>query len=213
MELINKIKKRPKLMVTTFPFKNEKTTQALNFFAIKTGGTINKLHALKLIYLADRYHIRIHGRPITGDTYYAMRLGPMASNAKNFAENKIHQAQFRDYNNKYIETIDKTKYRSIQTLDKETLSEYEIEALEWTWTTFRQLTQNKLVDYTHRYPEWKKHENKIITPQTRIPMDYLDFLEDPKTPRTELCHMLIPESKKRLQINIKKYQEILATLS
>ena len=35
----------------------------------------------------------------------------------------------------------------------------------------------KLVDYTHGYPEWKKHELSLRN-KSSIRMDLLDFLED-----------------------------------
>jgi len=66
----------------TLEFDHKKATQALNFFAKRAGGKITKLNALKLIYLADRYHLRKYGRPIFSDTYWAMPYGPVASSVK-----------------------------------------------------------------------------------------------------------------------------------
>ena len=71
-------------MILSFDYK--KTTQALNFFARKNDCKQNKLKALKLIFFADRYHIRKFGRPITNDKYEAMEYGPVPSNAKDLAE-------------------------------------------------------------------------------------------------------------------------------
>ena len=56
-------------------FDYKKATQALNFFALKEGGTINKMKALKLIYFADRYNLRKYGRPVRNDDYWAMGYG------------------------------------------------------------------------------------------------------------------------------------------
>ena len=44
------------------------------------------MKAIKLIYLADRLHLRKYGRPIIGDMYWAMKLGPVGSLAKRVAE-------------------------------------------------------------------------------------------------------------------------------
>src|SRR5680860_294981 len=55
-----------------FQVSYEKATQALNFMATKDGGRISKLKAIKLIFLADRYHLRKYGRPVVGDQYFAM---------------------------------------------------------------------------------------------------------------------------------------------
>ena len=68
-------------MVTSSATSYKKATQALNFFALKKDGKINKMKAIKLIYLADRLHLRKYGRPIVGDIYWAMKLGPVGSRA------------------------------------------------------------------------------------------------------------------------------------
>ncbi len=67
------------LPVMPFSFSHRKATQALNFFAAKAGGKINKMKALKLVFFADRYHLRKYGRPVVGDEYLAMNYGPVAS--------------------------------------------------------------------------------------------------------------------------------------
>src|SRR5882724_2767190 len=71
-----------------FSFSHRKATQALNFFARKAGGRINKMKALKLVYFADRYHLRKYGRPVVGDEYLAMNYGPVASGTKDLAKRK-----------------------------------------------------------------------------------------------------------------------------
>jgi uncharacterized phage-associated protein len=65
---------------------HRKAAQALNYFARQEGGSINKLKALKLLFFADRYHLRKFGRPVSECTYFAMAHGPVASEAKNIAE-------------------------------------------------------------------------------------------------------------------------------
>jgi len=67
-------------------FSHRKATEALNFFAIKAGGRINKMKALKLVFFADRYHFRQYGRPVTNDEYIAMEYGPVPSGCKDLAE-------------------------------------------------------------------------------------------------------------------------------
>lgn len=69
-------------------FDYKKATQALNFFALKEGGTINKMKALKLIYFAERYHLRKYGRPVTNDDYWAMGLGTVPSGSRDISHLK-----------------------------------------------------------------------------------------------------------------------------
>lgn len=74
-------------MCIHFNFDFKKATQALNYLAKKFGGNINKMQAIKLIYFADRYHLRKYGRPVTNDEFVAMGYGPVGSKTKDIAEN------------------------------------------------------------------------------------------------------------------------------
>ena len=60
--------------------------QAVYYLSTKLG-TIDKLHAIKYFYFADKYHLMKYSRMITNDTYYAMKMGPVASNVKNILSN------------------------------------------------------------------------------------------------------------------------------
>ena len=53
---------------------HEKIAQILNYIAHQAGSSdaINRLKALKLIYFADRYHLRRYGRSVSNDDYFAM---------------------------------------------------------------------------------------------------------------------------------------------
>ncbi len=51
-------------------------------YILKKLGKADKLKLIKLIFLADKYHLLKYGRTITEDDYYAMELGPVASIVK-----------------------------------------------------------------------------------------------------------------------------------
>jgi uncharacterized phage-associated protein len=165
-------------MNTGFTFAYKKAAQALNFFAIQNNGHIEKLHALKLVFFADRYHLRKYGRPITNDQYWAMRLGPVPSGVKDIFELDSASSEERHYAGKYFKQGPNP--HSITTLapvDTQVLSATDMEALQFAWNTFGSHTG--IVEKTHSYPEWIRHEAAVQGGSTREPMDYLDFLEDP----------------------------------
>ena len=64
-----------------FRFNLDKLVNALAFFADAGIGDLTKLKAAKLLYLADQRHLFKFGRPITGDRYIAMDLGPVPESA------------------------------------------------------------------------------------------------------------------------------------
>jgi uncharacterized phage-associated protein len=167
------------MLKANFHFDYKKATQELNFFAQKEGGEINKLKALKLVYLADRYHLRKYGRLISNDTYFAMKLGPVASGVKDLAEvSEFLGEEEAAYSNRFITQTNRLILKSINSLEAEVFSDSDIEALNYVWDKFGHLDPFALAKLTHEYPDWKKHADEL-TLDSRIQMDISDFFDDP----------------------------------
>lgn len=62
-----------------------KIVELLLYLAHKMPGA-DKYQAVKFFYLADREHLARYGRPITSERYFALKYGPVASNAKDLLE-------------------------------------------------------------------------------------------------------------------------------
>lgn len=168
-------------------FAYKKSTQAINYFAIQNGGTIDKLRVLKLIFFADRYHLRKYGRPITNDEYWAMEFGPVASGVKDLAELDSISGKEKHYAMEFLR-LGKPAHKLIsrQAVDAAVFSESDLEALRFAWQHFGET--KSLVDVTHLYPEWKRFEARLKT-DTRARMSYADFLADPPAPH-DPCYAL-----------------------
>lgn len=177
-----------------FNFDYRKATQALNFFAQQEGGQINKMKALKLIYFADRYHIRKYGRLITNDNYLAMKHGPVPSTSKDIAEsNDYLDDETKAYSLQFIEPKDNLVLSSLREPDNSVLSDSDLEALRFAWDNFGHYDQFKLRDLTHDYPEWLKRQ-EALSDVSCLPMDLLDFLQDPDTDANK-CFELTDKDK------------------
>jgi uncharacterized phage-associated protein len=162
-------------------FAYRKSVQVLNYFAEREGGTIETIKALKLLWLADRLHLRTYARTICGDNYYAMEKGVVASLAKDLAQNTdfLEPAQ-KIYSNAYLETHDNRNYASVQATDNALFSETDLDILSKIYTEFGDLDSEQLSELSHKYPEWKKFESLLNDKQaTRAEMNYLDFFENP----------------------------------
>jgi uncharacterized phage-associated protein len=161
----------------------QKITEALNYLAIKCGVSkqINKMRAIKLLYYADRYHLRKYGRPLTGDTYLAMGYGPVGSLAKDIAENsEFLDEEARSYGSEVISPVSQHEFKSVRETALEFFSETDREALDFVIKKLAQFNGFDLADLSHAYPEWKKHEKVASHSGSRVPMDYLDFFENPE---------------------------------
>jgi uncharacterized phage-associated protein len=188
-------------MCTHLRFNLKKTTQAINFLAIKSHGAIDKLKAIKLIFFADRFHLRKYGRPITNDEYWAMEWGPVNSNTKDIADmGGFLGAMEREYASQYVESPSKNIIKSIQEVDTKVFSQTDIEALAWAWETFGHRDGFDLADLSHEYPEWKKFEEIIKSKtQSRVRMNYEDFFDDPGEGFDKCCALSPEEKEDRIE--------------
>lgn len=159
-------------------FSKETTVQALAYLVRNSGQGLSKLVLLKLVYLADRYHLRKYGRTILGDRYFAMQYGPVASKTKNVIEGGLRD----EYAARYVR-VDMIPHKPrgfqfVSAVGNEPLdwiSETEAEALDAALKIWR--TCDNLVGFTHEFPEWKKHEGALKRGETSVAMDYADFFE------------------------------------
>lgn len=175
-------------------YQEERIIQVLDYLADKISGKrLSKINALKLVYLADRYHLRKYAAPILWDTYYAMQYGPVASSTKKLIE-KLFAARSKET----------TEYISVSDSGKKTrqgepilivegkkgpnlaqLSKTEREALDVALSQWP--LHDNLVDYTHCFPEWKAAEDRIKAGATRVKMSYADFFLPCKRTSDEFC--------------------------
>ncbi len=193
-------------------FNHKKATQALNFLANLAGGSIDKLKAIKLIYFADRYHLRKYGRLITNDEYYAMKLGPVASGVKDIADMSIFLGdEESEYAKKYLNVTDDNLIKSVNDNYDKVFSKSDIESLHFAWEKFGKLSVYSLVEMTHKYPDWKKHELKLKA-NSRVRMNCEDFFEDPQNedPQNglDMCYPLDPEDRKYKLEHLKELSHI-----
>ena len=188
-----------------FSFSHRKATQALNFFARKAPGhSINKMKALKLVYFADRYHLRKYGRPVVGDEYLAMNYGPVASGTKDLVEMSDFLGEEEErYAKRFIRPAESAiTYASVHDVDEKVLSESDREALEFAWKRFGHVEKYMLAKLTYRYPDWKRHESSLRSKVvSRAPMNYRDFLEDPPA-GVDPCYELDAETREAVASGI-----------
>lgn len=158
----------------------QKIAQVANYLAAKEGGKIDRIKLVKLVFLADRYHVRKYGRLVTGDVYLAMEKGPVGSMVKDITgfseflgdEEKNYAAQY------FAKAGDEPNaIVSLRKVDRDLLSESDEEALDFAYTNFGALTTDELVTLTHAYPEWgSSHVGAAIK---SVPVNHDDFFRDP----------------------------------
>ena len=123
---------------------------------------MDNMKAYKLLWLADRYQLRLSGRSVSGDTYYAMPYGLVPSDAKCILENEHTKlANDAEYCHKFIKSIDKRHYSVMTEPDIDQFSESDIEALDKVITMFGNLEPLQLSELSHKFPEWTYYQEML----------------------------------------------------
>jgi uncharacterized phage-associated protein len=171
-----------------FAFNLEKVVNALAYFAQAGVADLTKLKAAKLLYLADRCHFLRYGRPISGDRYIAMDLGPVPENTYQLTTRLVEPDEVDDPAREvaqqklgvYKGFLRRYKYpvlRARGPADMAVFSDSEVEALQQTVREFGNKPARVLVDLSHDHKAYKR-ANAGRLPGSSVPLPYEFFLED-----------------------------------
>ena len=182
-----------------------KIVQALNYIACsQLGHTINSMKAYKLLWLADRYHLRHYGRTISGDEYYALPHGPVPMDAMNIVEGKKTRLTDGTEGVSYLRKSKRYNITSIAAPRMEVFSVSDIEALDLVLETYGKKTWSELSDFSHTFPEWKMYEPQLENPYLKkgYKIDMNLFFENGKK-----VDPLFRESKELLELSKELFLE------
>ncbi len=154
--------------------KDKKIVQVANYITEKLGGKVDKIQLLKLIWLSDRLHVRIYGRLVTYNTYFAMQHGPVPSEMKDLFEHPT------SYFNEYLQKKS-LELNSVKPTDKYYLSETDIKVMDSVISDFGEMDIWTLRDLTHEFPEWLRFEKQINKSKSSYRMVMADFFEPNQT--------------------------------
>lgn len=141
-----------------FQFNESKAVEALVFVAQRWPG-ITPFYLSKVLFFADRDHLREYGRPVLGDSYIAMDAGPVPSrvydivkgNLDFFGDPAAIEAALRiDRAAQYLKVF------SARDPDLEQFSETDVAALSASIDFCRGKSFGYLSNLTHQEEAWAK---------------------------------------------------------
>ncbi len=148
-----------------------KTTQDAALFLKLNGGKMNYMKLIKLMYLADREALSRWEIPLTGDSYFSMKNGPILSNVLDWIsygerpKEKLYWCRHISNPSRYNISLKKDPGES-------ELSKREIELIKEINEKYEKFNQWEMVDICHKIlPEW---ENPGAT---SIPIQIEDILK------------------------------------
>lgn len=161
-----------------------KISQALGFLlSLDDNHKMDRVKLIKLLWAADRLHLRKYGRTISESDYYAMAHGPVCSLALDIAQMDKDGIALSDADKAYLEeyfTSDDKSTSMQKTISSDHLSESDKEVLKEAWEKFKDIDTFELSDdISHRYPEWDKFRKYFEANGGRKSIDLEDFFENP----------------------------------
>lgn len=141
-------------------FRSRKAAQLCAYFAVESGGTIEKLKLIKLLYLAERRFLSENHHPMLFDEYYSLPHGPICSSALNGIDGIIHGEIWDDYIARNGNVVVAMKSFSRDELDD--VSDAELEVVAGIWRQFGHMTASQLRNYSHdNCPEYTETTGRI----------------------------------------------------
>ena len=165
--------------------ESEKIIQAL-CYVLQRVKRADKIKLVKLLYLADKYHLLRYGRTVTGDEYWAMDYGPVGSTAKDLLslDKKMLSREYK-LASRLLKKSGEYNFvvgGSCTEDDLDLLSETDREAIDFVTERFGCMSSRELVDYTHKYPEWAQHKELFSSRDSKRQRieteELLSFLDD-----------------------------------
>lgn len=152
-------------------FNERKAAQAAAYFLFRSGGQLEILKLMKLLYLAERRSFEKFGQPMIGDRLVSMPHGPVLSRTYNHMNGELPSVEggwetwIADRAEHNLSLRNPEALKSPEN-DLAELSDADLEILEETWRRFGRMSGLQLREYTHRNcPEWKDPEGSMIPMQ------------------------------------------------
>jgi uncharacterized phage-associated protein len=157
-----------------FNFNETKTVEAIAFIAQRWPG-ITPFFLAKVLFFADRDHLRLYGRPVTGDIYIAMADGPVPSHVYDMVKANLDFFGAPDVIVAAISVDRNAQYPRVYARrdpDLDVLSETDIAALDASITFCRGKSFNELSSITHQEPAWSEAPaNGVMDLERLVPED------------------------------------------
>lgn len=139
-----------------FPFDERKAADAAGYLLTLGGGQMNYMRLLKLLYVAERVSLDRFSRPIIGDRYVSMKMGPVLGKVYDFIKYGDIPGQPGGPWSRLIERHETYAVRLKDKPDLGSLSTAELAILEEVFGLYRKLNQYHLSDVTHaEFEEWE----------------------------------------------------------
>ncbi|MBD3792502.1 MAG: SocA family protein [Campylobacterales bacterium] len=140
-------------------FQPQKAAELCALLISFSGGKIEKLKLIKIIYLTERQHLADYEEPILWDEFFSLPHGPTASAALNCIDGVLFPELTQNYFALHRKR-DVCAVSQFSEIDCEFLSDAEIGSAKLVWERHKTKTASQLRNYTHKEcPEYFELEH------------------------------------------------------
>jgi uncharacterized phage-associated protein len=152
-------------------FNQKKTTQAAARFLKLANGRMNYMKLIKLLYLTDRGAFLRWGRPVSGDKYFLMKLGPILSEVHDLIT-EVPCPSDESFWTAHISPLSDYEVELKAEPGNDELSKAEEMLIDEIFAAYGHYKPFDLVDLLHKtLPEWKEIKSG------RMPLEYREILQ------------------------------------
>ncbi len=154
-------------------YKSQKRLEIMNYIFNNLGSSdgLTKEFIGKLFYLSNKLFLLKYGCTITGDKFIAFERGTTCSETLGIMDREYQYAHdkeaIKEFENQYAYTVTShtKKVHTILPTDKlknqfDHISEKEKEVIEIILNRFGKMSNEEISDYTHKFLEWKRYEQR-----------------------------------------------------
>lgn len=151
-------------------FRSRKAAQLTAYFVNLSGGQIDKLKLIKLVYMTERGFLGEYQTPALFDELYSLPHGPICSSTLNGIDGVIHESVWSEFIGRHGKDKIYAAHSFVRD-DFDELSDAVISIADKVWGEFRNMSAWEIRDWTHEHcPEYTETTG-------RVPITYKEVLE------------------------------------
>ncbi len=149
---------------------------------------LGKTKLMKLLYFADKKHLKQYGRPIFYDKYIKQKMGPVAINTFNILSASKDDRDFKEDIEKFSQWIECEEkninknhqmliFKKKKDLDADIFSRSELKVLKEVFEKFKSNVAEEVSNISHLLPEYEQTEMHELISYDKMAEDMGDYVK------------------------------------
>ncbi len=149
---------------------------------------LGKTKLMKLLYFADKEHLKQYGRPIFYEKYIKQKMGPVATNTYSILSASKNDPDFKEDIEELSQWIEFEKkdvnknhqmivFKKKRDLDEDVFSKSELKVLKNVFEKFKNNLSEEVSAISHKLPEYEQTDMYDVIPYEKMAEDMGDYVK------------------------------------